>query len=235
VPVEVPWLENVAALLQAWYAGQESGNSILDVLLGEVSPSGKLPISWPKKNEHTGCYGNFGLDSYDSREVEYVEGVFVGYRHFDRQHGTEKQAQFPFGYGLTYTSFELSGASLSGSMTSGSSIDVSITVRNNGAVAGSETVQVYVAPPMTSGIERPLKALAGFEKLFLQPGESKLVHITFGPDVAAYWDERSKEAGGQCWQVESGKRTVLVGTSSCPKDLTTELSLEASDAFSFGP
>ncbi|KAJ0382588.1 hypothetical protein COL922a_012239 [Colletotrichum nupharicola] len=112
VPVELPWLDNVAAVVQAWYGGQETGNSILDVLLGEVNPSGRLPMSWPKKNEHTACYGHFGLDSWDSREVEYVEGVNVGYRHFDSQYGTEQEVLFPFGYGLSYSTFEHSACAL---------------------------------------------------------------------------------------------------------------------------
>jgi beta-glucosidase len=134
VPVELPWVDEVSALLQAWYAGQESGNAILDVLLGEVTPSGKLPVSWSKKYEHTAFYGNFGLDSYDAHEVEYVEGVDVGYRHFDRQYGTEKEVHFPFGFGLSYTSFELSDAAITGNIIEGGqlAVTVSLIVKNTG-------------------------------------------------------------------------------------------------------
>lgn len=197
VAVEMPWLDNVPAVLQAWYAGQETGNAVLDVLLGEVNPSGKLPISWPRKYEHTACYGNFGLDSYDSLQVDYVEGVNVGYRHFDQQYGTEKEVLFPFGYGLSYTSFELSDATISGNLSGASDVvTVSASVTNTGSRAGAETVQVYVAPPKTGSANgRPPKALVAFSKVFLQPRESKTVSASFGRDCIAYWDDQNKGTG----------------------------------------
>ncbi|KAH8879310.1 hypothetical protein GQ53DRAFT_775053 [Thozetella sp. PMI_491] len=235
VPVEVPWLDEVGALRQAWYAGQESGNAILDVILGEVTPSGKLPVSWPKKYEHTACYGNFGLDSWESQQVEYVEGVFVGYRHFDRHYATEKEVQFPFGFGLSYTSFAVSDVTVSGGIEEGSSVMVSASVKNTGSFAGSETVQVYVAPPAGSDKGRPPKALAAFEKVSLQPGEFKTIQVSFEADAAAYWDDRAKEQDGQCWRVESGNHAVLVGTSSRPSDLVSDLSFNVAAAFSLKP
>lgn len=238
VPVEIPWIDDVGALLQAWYAGQESGNAILDVLLGEVTPSGKLPVSWPKKYEHTGCYGNFGLDSYDSRRVEYVEGVNVGYRHFDRQYGTEKEVHFPFGFGLSYTSFELSEAKLTGIIDGdeNSSVTVSLSVKNTGEVSGAETVQVYLAPP-TAGPDRgrPPKSLVAFEKTHLKPGETTSVSLSFEKDAAAFWDERPKEQGGQCWRVEAGEHSVVVATSSRPSDVSSTLRMDVKKEFTFAP
>ncbi|KAH8666501.1 glycoside hydrolase superfamily [Xylariales sp. PMI_506] len=238
VPVELPWIDQAAAVMQGWYAGQESGNAIVDVLLGEVTPSGKLPISWPKKYEHTACYGNFGLDSYESRQVEYVEGVFVGYRHFDRHYGTEKEVHFPFGFGLSYTSFDLSEVKLQGGLapTGSGGVTVELKVKNTGDKAGAETVQIYLEPPAAAGNRgRPPKSLVAFDKVHLQPGESKTIQLSFQKDAAAYWDERPREEGGYCWQVEEGLHHVLVGTSSHPADVASRLELPVAQAFSFAP
>ncbi|EQB55592.1 hypothetical protein CGLO_04458 [Colletotrichum gloeosporioides Cg-14] len=234
VPVELPWLENVAAVVQAWYGGQETGNSILDVLLGEVNPSGRLPMSWPKKNEHTACYGHFGLDSWDSREVEYVEGVNVGYRHFDSQYGTEQEVMFPFGYGLSYSTFEHSACALSGTLDANdenAKITVAVTVHNTSDVAGSEVVQVYVTPPKSrTGVERPPKALVAFEKIHLNPGAQKDIQLTFKRDGAAFWSEARK-----LWEVEAGEHEVHVSTSSSPQDIKSTLVLGITKGFTFHP
>ncbi|KAF2648083.1 glycoside hydrolase family 3 protein [Lophiostoma macrostomum CBS 122681] len=232
VPFEVPWLDNVTAFVQAWYAGQETGNAILDVLLGEVCPSGKLPISWPKQYEHTGCYGSFGLDSYESREVEYVEGVYVGYRWFDKHWGEDKQARFPFGYGLSYTSFEVRDAKLEGSIKNDATTKVTVTakVSNTGQWAGAETVQVYLESPAVDGLDRPVKELVGFDKVSLQPSEEKEVRVEFGREGTAYWDE-----GQGQWKVAKGKAEVLLATSSSPKDVETRLEVNIEADFWFGP
>lgn len=238
VPVELPWHDQVAALLQGWYAGQETGNSILDVILGETNPSGKLPVSWPKRYDHTACYGNFGLDSYESRKVEYVEGVNVGYRHFDRHYGTEKEVRFPFGFGLSYTTFEIMGAELNGQLSKSSddTVVVNVTIKNTGTRLGSEVVQVYLSPPRASKDNgRPPKALVAFEKVKLQASEEKSIQMQFNRDAAAYWDDRSKDQGGYCWRVEKGVHDILVGTSSRPSDLPVVLGLDVSQDFSFGP
>lgn len=230
VPVETPWLNDVAAFVQAWFAGQESGNAILDVLLGAVSPSGKLPVSWPKRIEHTPCYGNFGHDSAESRHVEYKEGVNVGYRHYDRQYDTERAVQFPFGFGLSYTTFEVRNAKLAGTLSIGSTVEIEVTVTNSGAVAGAETVQIYMAPPAGSNKGRPPKTLIGFAKAFLQPGEAKTVTVTVDQDAAAFWEEE-----GHCWAVESGRHTVLVATSSHPQDVRAELHVDVAKPYTYSP
>ncbi|KAH7037544.1 glycoside hydrolase family 3 C-terminal domain-containing protein [Microdochium trichocladiopsis] len=137
----------------AWYAGQETGNAIANVLLGEVNPSGKLPVSWPRRIEDTPCYGNFGLDSYDSLEVEYVEGVFVGYRHYDQKYGSDEEVSFPFGYGLSFVTFAVNPTRIEGLISppldkarannnNTSLISVTVSVRNISTVLGAETVQV---------------------------------------------------------------------------------------------
>ncbi|KAF2999647.1 hypothetical protein E8E14_006892 [Neopestalotiopsis sp. 37M] len=238
VPVELPWIDDVAALIQGWYAGQETGNSILDVILGDVNPSGRLPVSWPIKYEHTACYGNFGLDSYESRQVDYVEGVNVGYRHFDRHYDTEMEVRFPFGFGLGYTTFEVSGVKVGGKVMNGplDTVKVTATIKNTGSRVGSQVVQVYLSPPHASEDKgRPCKSLVAFEKVKLHPSEEETVEMQFGRDSMAYWDDRAKDEGGYCWRVEKGAHEISVGTSSHPSDLAIRLSLEVPEEFSFGP
>jgi len=232
VPVEMPWLGEVAAIVQAWYSGQETGNAILDILLGEVNPSGKLPISWPKRYEDTACFGHFGLDAYESCEVEYVEGVFVGYRHFDRHFESEKRVLFPFGYGLSYTKFEISDSNLVGTIANkpDSRMSVFATVANVGQQAGAETVQVYVAPPQSDGVERPVKGLVGFAKVHLSAGESSTVEIELSRDAVAYWDNRIHK-----WNAVAGNYQVLVSTSSSPEDVKATLTLPLHNEFTYNP
>jgi beta-glucosidase len=228
VPVELPWLDSVPAFMQAWYAGQETGNAILDVLIGDLSPSGKLPVSWPKKYEHTGCYGNFGLDSFESRKVEYVEGVFVGYRWFDRLWGGDREVCFPFGYGLSYTSFTISDVRVAGTIANDLNEKVTILarVRNVGKTMGSETVQVYLEPPVVEGVERPVKGLVGFAKVELEVDEEKEIEILFARDGAAYWDDV-----GNGWRVSEGVHVVVVATSSAPDDVKARLELSVEHGF----
>ncbi|KAJ0414370.1 glycoside hydrolase superfamily [Aspergillus carlsbadensis] len=231
-PVELPWLDNIAGFLQAWYAGQETGNAIVDVLLGDVNPSGKLPMSWPRVYEDTACYGNFGFDSQVSKRVEYVEGVFVGYRHFDRRWDTERQVLFPFGFGLSYTRFEVTHASLDGAVweSDGETTAVSVCVKNTGDRAGAEVIQVYLCAPAVAGLERPVKELASYAKVVLEPREEKVVKVGFGREAAAYWDDAADK-----WRVVPGQYTVLIATSSAPADVKSRLSLEIPHGFTYNP
>ncbi|KAL1893285.1 hypothetical protein Sste5346_006461 [Sporothrix stenoceras] len=229
---DLPWLDSVSGLIQTWYAGQEAGNSLADVVFGGIAPAGKLPFSWPRKIEDVPSYGNFGLDAHDSRAVTYNEGVFMGYRHFDRRAGESDSALFPFGFGLTYSSFVVDGASVSGSLSNivAKSVVVKATVRNTGSTAGSETVQVYLAPPKTSSIERPLKTLAGFGKVFLQPGERATVTVALDRTHAAFWDEEAHQ-----WKVDAGDHEILVGRSSSVDDIDVRLRLRSATEFIFAP
>ena len=230
VAVRLPWLNEVPALLQTWYGGQESGNAVLDVIFGEVNPSGKLPISWPREYEHTACYGNFGMDSFETEEVDYVEGVYVGYRHFDRLFGSPKEALFPFGFGMSYSQFQLSNQFLDGSLNSGidSQISVRVKVKNLGSVRGAETIQIYVAAPEDSDVNRPIKTLVGFDKVFLGAGDEGDVNIDFKADAIAFWDDSEGK-----WGVSRGIYQVLVSTSSSPRDVRATLSFEVAEDFSF--
>lgn len=231
VPVELPWLEDVAAVLQVWYAGQETGNAILDVLTGEVNPSGKLPVSWPRKYEHTSCFGNFGLDSFESREVEYVEGVNVGYRHFDKMYGTEKEVLFPFGYGLSYTHFELGEMEVSGQVAHDdptAEVTVSITVTNCGARLGAEAIQLYLLPPQGGDPGRPPQSLVAFVKVRLDTGESKRIQLSFRRDAVAFWDQALCS-----WKVDAGIHKVHISTSSHPRDVRALGSFNILQGFTF--
>lgn len=232
VPVELPWLQGVSAFVQAWYAGQEIGNAIVDVLVGDVDANGRLPMSWPRLYEHTGCYGHFGLDSLHSRKVEYVEDVFVGYRHFDRHWNTDKEVLFPFGYGLSYTTFDLDKLAIMGLLSADSNkkVSVDVSVKNTGARAGAQTVQIYLVSPQVDGLERPLKEFVGFEKVHLEPGEERVAHVEFGRDAAAFWDSDL----GQ-WRVAPGLYEVLVCTSSRPQDVCCSGFTELPQGFLFDP
>ena len=161
-PTSMPWIDSVAAVIQAWFPGQEAGNSIADVLLGAVNPSGKSLVTFPKSLKDTPAYSNLPGD-LTTQKVTYAEGIYMGYRHFDRKPET---ILFPCRVGLSYTSFVVSKASLSGNnLQKEDSITINANVTNNGSVAGREVIQVYVGSTASSStIDRPEKQLAGFAK-----------------------------------------------------------------------
>jgi beta-glucosidase len=205
VAIAMPWLSRVSAVVQAWFPGQEAGNSIIDVLFGAVNPGGKLPMTIPRSLEDTPAYGNFPGD-VQTLQVHYKEGIYIGYRYYDKN---PAKVSFPFGFGLSYSSFEISGLKLLNTvLTQGGHISVQASVKNTGHVAGSEVVQVYISP-VRSSIDRPQKTLAGFAKLYLSPGESKMAQVDVTFDAATFYDESSN-----LWTVEKGDYEVLVGNSS---------------------
>lgn len=200
-PVEMPWVDKVQGLLQAWYLGSEAGNAIADILFGKVCPSGKLPFTFPVSLEDSPAHM---LDAYDSSalSIDYKEGILVGYRWFDTKN---IDPLFEFGYGLSYTDFEF-GQAKARRVRDG--VKLSVPVTNVGAVAGAEVVQVYVRDPECS-VERPDRELKGFRKVFLEPGEKTLVVITLPEDSFKYFD-----ADAHRWVLEKGKFELLVGASS---------------------
>ena len=198
-PVEMPWLGQAKAVLQAWYPGQEAGNAIADVLLGEVEPAGRLaqtfPRRWsdnPTQSQDREVYP--GLNGH----VRYDEGIFIGYRHYDRQ-GIEPL--FPFGHGLGYTSFDLTGFAV----TEGG---VKVTVRNTGAREGVTVVQVYVGD-VDASVPRPIKELKGFAKVRLKPGEARVVEVALPQRAFAFFD-----VAAQLWRIEAGEFEISVGFSA---------------------
>lgn len=201
-PVEMPWLDRVSGVLQMWYLGQESGNALADVLFGDVSPSGKLPTTFPKRLEDNPTFINF---PGENGHVNYGEGLFVGYRYYDLK---EIAPLFPFGYGLSYTSFVYRSLSMPNTAKIGEIITVKCEVQNLGEIPGKEVIQLYVRD-VESSLVRPSKELKGFEKIELQPGESKSMEFHLNQRSFAFYDDLKAE-----WIVEPGDFEILIGSSS---------------------
>jgi beta-glucosidase len=205
------WGDKAKGIIQSWYAGMEGGTALAKILFGEVNPSGKLPMTFPKRLEDVPAHA---LGEYPGKDkvVHYNEGIFVGYRYFD----TKKiEPLFAFGHGLSYTTFELSDMQI---VKSEKSVSVKLNIKNTGALAGAEVVQVYVKDNKSS-VERPEKELKGFEKVFLQPGESKSIELVLNEEAFKYYDEDGKR-----WTLEPGEFTILAGTSSKDIKLTGTVS-----------
>jgi beta-glucosidase len=192
------WIDQVPAVLQAWFPGQECGNAIADVLFGDVNPSGKLPTTFPKRLEDNPAYINY---PGESGKVFYGEGIFVGYRYYDRK---KIEPLFPFGHGLSYTNFEYGNLEVKAE----AEVEVKVEVKNSGEREGQEVVQLYVRD-VASSLVRPEKELKAFAKIALKPGEAKTVRFTLGQDALAYYDPRRRQ-----WIAEAGEFQVLVGSSS---------------------
>ena len=218
-PVEMgkAWLSQVPALLYAWYPGMEGGNALARVLFGDVNPSGKLPCTFPKKLVDSPAHA---LEAYPGTNgtVVYKEGLLVGYRWFDTKN---IEPLFPFGFGLSYTTFKYSHLNLVEGRGTGSPVTVSFELANTGARAGAEVAEVYVEP-VKPGVFRPLKELKGFKKVFLQPGEKRSVSITLDQDTFSYYNPDTKS-----WVVEKGKYKILIGSSS--RDLRLEGNINLMD------
>lgn len=201
--VEMPWVNKVNALLWAWYGGMEAGNAYARVLLGDVNPSGKMPITLPKQLADT---APIALNDYNDKDSLYKEGIFIGYRWFEQQN---IQPLFPFGHGISYTQFELSNLKLPAKVSASSeTTPINLTVRNLGKKAGAEVVQLYLHDVQAS-VERPEKELKGFQKVFLQPGEAKEITLHLSQRDLAFWDVNTQD-----WRVEPGEFQVMVGVSS---------------------
>ncbi len=205
--VEMPWVDKVPAIVQGWYLGSMGGKSLADVLGGAVNPSGKLPFSFPVKLEDCGAHA-FDALSYpgDSIREVYKEDILVGYRWYD----TKKiPALFPFGHGLSYTTFQYGKPVASAKkMAADGTLTVTVPVKNTGSVAGKEVVQLYVGDDKCS-VFRPLKELKHFQKIALQPGEEKSVTFTVTPEDLQFYDDKAA-----CWKSEPGKFKLYIGSSS---------------------
>ena len=202
-PVEMPWADDVKAILNAYLGGQSVAPAIVDVLTGKANPCGKLAETYPVCLKDTPTSFRYP----DSKEdVQYRESIFIGYRYYDK---VERNVRFPFGFGLSYTSFEYSDIKLKKkNLTKGEGAKVTFTIKNTGDVAGSEIAQVYVAKP-ESKIFRAPKELKGFVKIHLEPGEEKKVTVELDDRAFAFWNTATED-----WCVESGEYKILVGASS---------------------
>lgn len=209
------WLGNVSAVLQAWYPGMEGGNAVASVLFGDVNPSGKLPCTFPRKLEDSPAHALGAYPGKDGIET-YTEGLFVGYRWYDEK---KIEPLFPFGFGLSYTTFEYKSMQIVG--TKDGNINVQFELTNTGDRDGAEVAQLYIQPGKEA-LPRPVQELKGFKKVFLKAHETKTVTIRFGSDAFAYYDPAKK-----AWVAEKGRYQVVVGSSSRQMRLTGTYDLAA--------
>ena len=214
----MPWIDEIPALVQAWYGGSEAGNAIASVLFGDVNPSGKLPFTFHGKLEDCAAH-SIGEYPGDGETVEYKEGIFVGYRWTDKEN---IKPQFAFGHGLSYTDFSYGKIRLSAkTMTEDEAITVSIPVTNTGKRAGAEVVQLYVND-VKSSLPRPVKELKGFKKVYLAPGETAEVIFTVGKDALSFYDPSVHG-----WVAEDGDFKVMIGSAS--DDIRAEAGFRLAD------
>lgn len=195
------WLDNAPSVLFAWYPGEQGGNGIADIVFGKENPAGRLPITFAKSSDQ------YPEDFYSlTDEIEYKEGVFVGYRYFDRY---DKEVLFPFGYGLSYTTFNYSNLDVSVTKKSGKRVvTVKADIENTGSRDGDEVVQLYVHDAEAS-VDRPEKELKGFQRISLKSGEKKTLEFALTDDAFSFWDDDAKK-----WVLEPGIFEILAGSSS---------------------
>lgn len=201
------WIDSVPAVLDGFYPGMEGGAAIAKALVGDINPAGKLTFTWPKRLEDSPSHA-IGTEDHDN--VNYKEGIFVGYRYFDSK---RIEPQFPFGYGLSYAKFKY--GNLRVTKQSGN-IQVSANITNTSNRAGTEVVQLYVGPPPGS-VVRPVHELKGFARVVLDPSQTKTIHLTLSPHAFAYWDEKKHD-----WNVIPGNYDIAVGASSRDIRLTAQ-------------
>ena len=219
--VAMPWVKSVPAIMQGWFIGSEAGEALASVLVGDANPSGKLPFTWYQRLDDCGAhimnaFPGVWRDDYKIIDEEYKEGIYVGYRWTDKQ---KIRPLFAFGHGLSYTTFKLGKLMADKQqLSAGGQISFTVNVTNTGSRAGSETVQLYISDKQCS-VDRPVKELKAFQKVFLQPGESRDVTLTIGCDALSFYNEAKGE-----WTAEPGAFEALVGTAS--DNLTGKITFE---------
>lgn len=214
------WIGHAEAFLQAWYAGQEGGKAIAEILFGITNPSGKLPVSFEKKWEDNPVYNSY-YDPDGDKHVAYTEGLMLGYRYYDTKN---VEPLYPFGFGLSYTTFVFGNLNISPEVTDHpDTIRVSFTVTNTGGVAGAEVAQLYVHQDVTP-VERPEKELKGFSKVFLNPGETKTITLKLDSTSFSYY-----KTGKKAFGYDPGKFEIRVGASSKDIRLNGSLTLRSND------
>ncbi len=214
-------IEKAPALLDMFYGGEEGGHALAAVLFGDANPSGRLPMTMPKKFEDSPAFGHYPGENL---KVNYAEGIYVGYRYYETK---KVEPAFPFGFGLSYTKFvygdlRVSQVSEIGAAQPGSVFSVTLTVKNDGPRAGADVVQLYIHDPH-SKIDRPVRELKGFRRVPLNPGETRAVHFTIDRDALSYWSPQQK-----AWVAEPGTFEVQIGASSHDIRLTAPLTLRPS-------
>src|SRR6185295_2156003 len=217
------WLNRVPGLVQAWYPGQEGGTALAEILFGDVNPSGRLPVTFERRWEDNPVHDSYYPEA-GTKRVIYKEGVFVGYRGYEHNH---TKPLFPFGFGLSYTTFSYDNLSVKPLLNNGTSprFEVSFDVKNTGTRAGADVAQIYVGAPQAK-IERPAKELKGFTKVSLRPGETRKVSVILDRRALSYYDVNRKK-----WRAEAGDFDILVGRSSEQIVLHGKLTLSEPLAF----
>ncbi|MEO8813549.1 MAG: glycoside hydrolase family 3 C-terminal domain-containing protein [Caulobacteraceae bacterium] len=216
-PYLLPWIDHVPAVVEGWLGGEEGPDAVARILFGEAEPSGRLPVTFPRRLEDTPAHPFYP----GGEEARYGEGLFVGYRHFDR---AAEPPLFPFGHGLTYTRFAYGDIAAPQQVRAGDPVEVSFTLRNVGERAGREVAQLYVRPRGPS-VERPVKELKGFAKVSLAPGESRRVTLTLDARAFSWWDPARKR-----WIAEDGAYDLMVGCSAADTELQATVRLEGATA-----
>ena len=211
--VAMPWADKVPAIVQGWFIGSEAGEALASVLAGDVNPSGKLPFTWYARLEDcgahaTGSYPGTWREGHQIIDETYKEDIFVGYRWTDKQ---QIKPLFPFGYGLSYTTFQVSNLRADKKeMTDDGQLTVTADVKNVGSVAGAEVLQLYISDTQSS-LPRPVKELKGFKKVYLEPGETQQVSFTIDRSALSFYDEQTGD-----WTAEPGEFVAMVNNSSAP-------------------
>jgi beta-glucosidase len=202
-PVTMPWIDRANCVIQAWYQGQEAGNALADVIFGKTNASGKLPNTFPRRLEDNPSHGNW---PGENREVTYAEGIYAGYRHYDKN---DIEPLFPFGHGLSYTTFEFGTPQISsGKLNADETLEIRVPVTNSGSVAGHEVVQAYTVD-VESSVPRPVKELKAFDKVLIQPGETQEAVLHLDKYSMGFYDTATSR-----WLAEAGSFEVLIGASS---------------------
>jgi beta-glucosidase len=187
-PITMPWVDEVSVILQAWYQGQEQGNALADVLLGDTNPSGRLPITFPRRIQDTPAFDNY---PGDNDKTTYGEDIYLGYRFYDHR---QIQPLFPFGAGLSYTNFvytniRLTSPSMAGNGAPDDGLEVQVDVRNTGTRDGKETVQFYVSPLGQTRLRRPPQELKAWDKVYIKAGETVTARARLDRVSVSYWDD----------------------------------------------
>ncbi|KAK4704566.1 beta-glucosidase, partial [Phenoliferia sp. Uapishka_3] len=216
-PVAMPWINEASTILQAFFGGNELGNGLADILFGSVNPSAKLPVTFPVRLEDNPAFTSFGITTETPGKVVYGEGIYVGYRHYEK---ANIAPLFPFGHGLSYTSFNLSSLSVSPVSAAGT-FSVTFSIKNTGKISGGEVAQLFIAPPVVGRIAAPVKELKAFTKVYLAPGVETQVKLEVGKEAFSYWDESVDS-----WVAQAGVYKVLVGVGSDKILLEGEAKLE---------
>lgn len=221
-PISMPWISSATTVLHSWFIGQEGGRALADLLFGDVNPCGKLSLTFPKRTEDNPAFLNFGAG--ENARVIYGEGVFVGYRHYEQ---AKIEPLFPFGFGLSYTTFDYSNLLVDKVMTKLGSIKGSVTVRNTGVRAGKEVVQVYIHD-VHARVQRPARELKWYKKVSIPAGASTTVDFELDKYAVSFWDDAPDR---DLWTAEKGTFEVCIARSAAGRDVLLRAQFELEETF----